>query len=229
MKKYNWEQEQIAGMKEYIARFGHGSAKLARQAQVRGCGLWVAAVMRPCMHARVFVCVRVCIRGRMATAGGQRTMLFAVLPQWHPSTHLAAPCPAADPSTQPHIPPLKLSSPACFPSPACACPALQSKEKVLAKMVLEGLTKRVESDRVVKFQFTNVGKLPPPVLQFSDVTFGYSKDKVLYRNVDLGADLDSRVAIVSLGGGPGDGWGAGACGWGAAGWMLWSMTRVLFL
>ena len=35
MKKYNWEQEQIAGMKEYIARFGHGSAKLARQAQVR--------------------------------------------------------------------------------------------------------------------------------------------------------------------------------------------------
>jgi ATP-binding cassette subfamily F protein 2 len=67
-------------------------------------------------------------------------------------------------------------------------------------MVREGLTKRVESDRVVKFQFTNVGKLPPPVLQFSDVTFGYSKDKVLYRNVDLGADLDSRVAIVSMGG-----------------------------
>lgn len=27
---------QIANMKEYIARFGHGSAKLARQAQVRG-------------------------------------------------------------------------------------------------------------------------------------------------------------------------------------------------
>lgn len=33
MKKYQWEQEQIAHMKEYIARFGHGSAKLARQAQ----------------------------------------------------------------------------------------------------------------------------------------------------------------------------------------------------
>jgi len=33
MKQYNWEQEQIAHMKEYIARFGHGSAKLARQAQ----------------------------------------------------------------------------------------------------------------------------------------------------------------------------------------------------
>jgi len=32
-KKYEWEQAQIAEMKEYIARFGHGSAKLARQAQ----------------------------------------------------------------------------------------------------------------------------------------------------------------------------------------------------
>merc|ERR1719239_1761822 len=35
MKQYNWEQEQIAHMKEYIARFGHGSAKLARQAQMK--------------------------------------------------------------------------------------------------------------------------------------------------------------------------------------------------
>lgn len=104
MKKYRWEQEQIANMKDYIARFGHGSAKLARQAQ--------------------------------------------------------------------------------------------SKEKVLAKMVREGLTEKVESERVVKFHFENVGKLPPPVLQFVEVAFGYSADKVLYRNVDLGVDLDSRVAIV---------------------------------
>lgn len=33
MKKYRWEQDQISHMKNYIARFGHGSAKLARQAQ----------------------------------------------------------------------------------------------------------------------------------------------------------------------------------------------------
>lgn len=39
MKKYKWEQEQIANMKDYIARFGHGSAKLARQAQVRRAGV----------------------------------------------------------------------------------------------------------------------------------------------------------------------------------------------
>merc|ERR1711878_188131 len=32
-KRYQWEQDQIAHMKNYIARFCHGSAKLARQAQ----------------------------------------------------------------------------------------------------------------------------------------------------------------------------------------------------
>ena len=33
MKQYKWEQEQIKSMKEYIAKFGHGTAKNARQAQ----------------------------------------------------------------------------------------------------------------------------------------------------------------------------------------------------
>lgn len=33
MKQYRWEQDQVKHMKNYIARFGHGSAKLARQAQ----------------------------------------------------------------------------------------------------------------------------------------------------------------------------------------------------
>ncbi|KAJ1425907.1 P-loop containing nucleoside triphosphate hydrolase [Sesbania bispinosa] len=75
MKQYKWEQEQIASMKEYIARFGHGSAKLARQAQ--------------------------------------------------------------------------------------------SKEKTLAKM-----------ERVV------------------EVSFGYTPDNLIYKNIDFGVDLDSRIALV---------------------------------
>ena len=33
MKQFKWEQEQIKSMKEYIARFGHGTAKNAKQAQ----------------------------------------------------------------------------------------------------------------------------------------------------------------------------------------------------
>lgn len=104
MKQYRWEQEQIAGMKEYIARFGHGSAKLARQAQ--------------------------------------------------------------------------------------------SKEKTLAKMERGGLTEKVVKDKVLTFRFTDVGKLPPPVLQFVDLTFGYTPDQLIYEKVDFGVDLDSRIALV---------------------------------
>lgn len=33
MKRHAWEQDQIKHMKQYIAKFGHGSAKLAKQAQ----------------------------------------------------------------------------------------------------------------------------------------------------------------------------------------------------
>ena len=71
---------QISHMKEYIARFGHGSAKLARQAQ--------------------------------------------------------------------------------------------SKEKTLDKMVRSGLTEKVAGEKVVRLRFENVGKLPPPVLQFTQVWRG---------------------------------------------------------
>ncbi|CAN7114672.1 unnamed protein product [Brassica rapa subsp. narinosa] len=104
MKQYRWEQEQISHMKEYIARFGHGSAKLARQAQ--------------------------------------------------------------------------------------------SKEKTLAKMERGGLTEKVARDSVLVFRFADVGKLPPPVLQFVEVSFGYTPDYLIYKNLDFGVDLDSRVALV---------------------------------
>ena len=41
-----------------------------------------------------------------------------------------------------------------------------------------------------------VKHLPPPVLAFHDVTFGYPKCEPLYTNVNLGVDLDSRAALV---------------------------------
>jgi len=104
MKQYNREQAEIAHMKDYIARFGHGSAKLARQAQ--------------------------------------------------------------------------------------------SKEKTLARMVEGGLTEKVIQDKIFTFQFYPCGKLPPPVLMFNEVSFGYTPDKMIYKKVDFGVDLDSRIALV---------------------------------
>jgi ATP-binding cassette subfamily F protein 2 len=104
MKRHGWEQKQIAGMKDYIARFGHGSAKLARQAQ--------------------------------------------------------------------------------------------SKEKVLAKMTRGGLTAAVIRDANINFKFPCAGDLPPPMLQFDDVAFGYPGREVLFRGLNLGINMDSRICLV---------------------------------
>jgi len=104
-KKYQWEQDQIAHMKNYIARFGHGSAKLARQAQ--------------------------------------------------------------------------------------------SKEKTLAKMVAEGLTEKVTTERSHSFYFYSCGTIPPPVIMVQNVSFRYNESTpYIYKNLEFGLDLDSRLALV---------------------------------
>ena len=104
-KRRDWEQDQISHMKDYIAKFGHGSAKLAKQAQ--------------------------------------------------------------------------------------------SKEKVLEKMVRNGLVEAVERDAQVSFDFSDGGKLPPPIIAFNDVSFKYeTMDTNLYTKVNFGLDLDSKVCLV---------------------------------
>lgn len=104
MKKYAWEQNQIKSMKDYIARFGHGSAKLARQAQ--------------------------------------------------------------------------------------------SKEKTLAKMTRGGLTDVVVKDGKINFHIPCAGPLPPPMLQFREVSFAYPGRSPLFQNLELGVDMDSRICLV---------------------------------
>jgi ATP-binding cassette subfamily F protein 2 len=104
-KRYKKEQEEIAHMKDFIARFGHGTAKLARQAQ--------------------------------------------------------------------------------------------SREKLMAKMIENGLTEKVVSDHTLKFELTNVGKMVPPVIMFDSVSFCYpGTTKMLYTDLSLSIDLESRVALV---------------------------------
>ncbi|OKP02335.1 hypothetical protein PENSUB_7099 [Penicillium subrubescens] len=69
----------------------------------------------------------------------------------------------------------------------------QSRIKKLERMpVLEA----PESEYVVHFQFPEVEKLSPPIVQMSDVCFGYSPDRPLLKDVDLDVQLDSRIGIV---------------------------------
>ncbi|KAL2176228.1 P-loop containing nucleoside triphosphate hydrolase protein [Thermothelomyces heterothallicus CBS 202.75] len=69
----------------------------------------------------------------------------------------------------------------------------QSRIKKLERMpVLEP----PETEYSVRFKFPEVEKLSPPIVQMSGVTFGYTRDKILLRNVDLDVQLDSRIGIV---------------------------------
>ena len=69
----------------------------------------------------------------------------------------------------------------------------QSRIKKLERMpVLEA----PESEYEVHFKFPEVEKLSPPIVQMTNVAFGYTKDQQLLRNVDLDVQLDSRIGIV---------------------------------
>ncbi|CAB4381076.1 P-loop containing nucleoside triphosphate hydrolase protein [Rhizophagus irregularis] len=76
----------------------------------------------------------------------------------------------------------------------------KSKQKIIDKMEAAGLIEKVEPPITFKFKFENVEKLPPPVLQFDQVSFSYSGSSktvdLLYKDLDLAVDLDSRVALV---------------------------------
>lgn len=53
-----------------------------------------------------------------------------------------------------------------------------------------------ESEYTVHFKFPEVEKLSPPIIQMTNVTFGYEAGKPLLKNVDLDVQLDSRIGIV---------------------------------
>merc|ERR1719411_1528655 len=73
----------------------------------------------------------------------------------------------------------------------------QSKEKTLAKMVAGGLTEKVKSDKTLSFYFYSCGTIPPPVIMVQNVSFRYNESTPhIYKNLEFGLDLDSRLALV---------------------------------
>ncbi|KAL9002233.1 MAG: hypothetical protein Q9188_004831 [Gyalolechia gomerana] len=70
----------------------------------------------------------------------------------------------------------------------------QSRIKKLEKMPR---LEPPESEYIVHFRFPDVEKLSPPIIQMSNVSFGYDPAKPpLIKNVDLDVQLDSRIGIV---------------------------------
>lgn len=64
-------------------------------------------------------------------------------------------------------------------------------------MVAAGLTERVVHDKTVHFYFPSCGTIPPPVIMVQKVSFKYKEDSPwIYKDLEFGIDLDSRVALV---------------------------------
>ena len=74
----------------------------------------------------------------------------------------------------------------------------KSREKQLQKMVDDGLIELPFVDPIFRFAFPDTGKMPPPLISFSDVAFSYSgkKEDYLFTKLAFGIDSDSRVALV---------------------------------
>jgi len=74
----------------------------------------------------------------------------------------------------------------------------KSKQKIIDKMEAAGLTEKVVQVQKFNFRFAECENLSPPVLALIDVGFAYSgNDKdLLYNKLNLGVDMDSRIALV---------------------------------
>ncbi|CAH2351673.1 protein Gcn20p [[Candida] railenensis] len=68
----------------------------------------------------------------------------------------------------------------------------QSRIKKLEKLPL---LEAPEDDKVVTFKFPDPDNLSAPILQMSEVSFGYTPDKILLKNVDMDIQMDSRIAF----------------------------------
>lgn len=78
----------------------------------------------------------------------------------------------------------------------------KSKQKIIDKMEAAGLVEKVEERRVLRFNFEDIRKLPPPIIAFNNVAFSYSgkPQDYLYKNLSFGIDMDSRIAILGANG-----------------------------
>ncbi|KAI3422948.1 uncharacterized protein J3R85_011457 [Psidium guajava] len=71
---------------------------------------------------------------------------------------------------------------------------VQSRIKALDRL---GHVDEVVNDPDYKFEFPTPDDRPgPPIISFSDASFGYPGGPLLFKNLNFGIDLDSRIAMV---------------------------------
>jgi len=74
---------------------------------------------------------------------------------------------------------------------------VQSKLKLLEKLPE---LKPIEDEAEVVIRLDDCEKLPPPVLYLTEVSFWYNKENPIFNQVDVNANLESRIAFVGKNG-----------------------------
>jgi hypothetical protein len=80
----------------------------------------------------------------------------------------------------------------CVHAIVCLCPVCMH-----VILVNSPELKATEREVEVVLKFPEAETLSPPILQINEVSFGYSSDRMIFSNVNLGATLESRICIVS--------------------------------
>ena len=86
---------------------------------------------------------------------------------------------------------------ACVHMCACICACVCYLLIFILVLFRSPELKATEKEVEVVLKFPEAEALSPPILQINDVSFGYSSDKMIFSNVNLGATLESRICIVS--------------------------------
>ncbi|XP_021371187.1 ATP-binding cassette sub-family F member 1-like [Mizuhopecten yessoensis] len=72
----------------------------------------------------------------------------------------------------------------------------KDKQKVFAEEDKKTELLQRPKDYTVKFHFPDPTPLNPPILGAMNVNFWYKKSEILFKNLDFGIDMNSRIAIV---------------------------------
>mmetsp|Transcript_20329 Transcript_20329/g.58938 ORF Transcript_20329/g.58938 Transcript_20329/m.58938 type:complete len:622 (-) Transcript_20329:227-2092(-) len=71
----------------------------------------------------------------------------------------------------------------------------QARMKMLAKLQDEAVAVDFD-DPYLQLEFPAASQLPPPCISVIDASFGYTEERILYKDLNFGVDCDSRIAIV---------------------------------
>ncbi|XP_023210950.1 ATP-binding cassette sub-family F member 1-like [Centruroides sculpturatus] len=74
----------------------------------------------------------------------------------------------------------------------------KNKQKLHSEADDNGPTELIKKpkDYIVKFSFPNPPPLNPPILGLHNVQFGYPNQPLLFKDLDFGIDMSSRIAVV---------------------------------